>query len=145
MTISLPRHSQTLKNLTEHNHLIDVHELNRNTKVVGVDYKIPKMKFSWKNSLVSTLDLEDVFRSADLSRMTPNKFSISDMVQAVEMEVNEQGTEATAAMLVSGTRKFTPSVVPEIQFHVDRPFYVSIMHKPTHIRIFVGAVYNPQQ
>jgi len=102
------------------------------------------MKFSWKNSLVNALGLEEIFRSADLSQMTTDKVSVSDMLQATEIEVEEHGTVATAATLISITRHLAPPVKTEREFYVDRPFLVYIFHRPTHMALFQGLVYKPQ-
>jgi serpin B len=143
MLLTLPRPGQTIKNLTEHFHLIDHREVNRNAKVVVVDYKIPKMKFSWEKSLVGPLRLSDVFRSADLSEMTTGKVPISEMIQATEMEVDEHGTIATAVTTIGMSRRLKPKSHPEVKFYVDRPFVVSIVHRPTNMLLFNGIVQKP--
>lgn len=143
--IFLPYPNQTLKNFTEHNHLFDIHEFNRNTKVIGVDYKIPKIKISWKNSLVNALQLEDIFRDADLSRMSGEKVPVSDIFQATDLEVNEQGTTATAATAISNTRLLMPHISTERQFYANRPFMLTILHKPSLLILFQTCTFNPQK
>lgn len=143
MAITMPYGNQTLKNLTEHVRSFDAREFDRNLKVIGVDYKIPKIKVSGKNSLVDALGLVEIFQHADLSRMSDEKIPISDVFQATDLEVNEQGTIATAATAVSSTRVLSPPVLAEKQFFVNRPYMMTIMHRPTHTILLHCNVYKP--
>ncbi|KAL6590236.1 hypothetical protein ACP70R_050159 [Stipagrostis hirtigluma subsp. patula] len=144
MIILLPHLSQTVKNLTDHLHLVNLLSVKAAATITYVQYKIPKMKFSWKKSLAEALKAESIFNNPDLSELTPMAMKISEMIHATEIEVDEKGTVASAvtgAQAVASSGFFTTE--KPIPFHVTRSFLFGISHKPTCTLLFSGSVHKP--
>ena len=146
MVIILPHPSQTVKNLTDHLHLLNPLSIKDASREVRVEYKIPKMKFNWKKSLAEALKAESIFNHPDLSQLTPMAVKISKLLHATEIEVDEEGTVASAVSAVQlvPTSGFV-SLKKPIPFYVTRPFLFGIIHRPTCTLLFSGIVHKPLQ
>jgi len=127
------------------------HELARknfisNSSYSSVDLKLPKMIFSWKKSVVDALKLNRIFQKPNLDKMTSmTNLKVSDMIHATELEVDEKGTIATATAAIEimpESAFFDPGLEP-IKFYVNRPFLMTIRHKPTQTILFAGIIRKP--
>jgi serpin B len=67
---------------------------------------------------------------------------LGDAFHAATIEVDEQGTIATAATGLE-TAGSEPEPAEPIEIHVDRPFLYLIRHQPTGANLFVGRVLDP--
>lgn len=149
LLIILPHPTQTLKNLTDHLNDVDkLHGIVKKTEIKGVDYRIPRMKFSWKKSMKEPLKsygLNSIFRNANFSNMlSSSNLQVSDVHHATEVEVNEKGTTASAVTvsqlhIVGG---FSPPKFP-IKFYLNRPFIMHIYYQPKHVILFSGIIHEP--
>jgi serpin B len=78
---------------------------------------------------------------ADFSGMAPHKeLRISKVIHKAFVDVNEKGTEATAATAVIMSRG--AGAVPV--FRADHPFTFLIRDKTTGSILFVGRMINPK-
>jgi serpin B len=81
-------------------------------------------------------------READFSRMCRGEgIYISTVIHEASVEVNEKGTEATAAtavMKAKSARQKKPAV-----FRADHPFLFLIQDNRTGCILFIGRVANP--
>lgn len=85
--------------------------------------------------------------SADFTFMTPdNKGThISQVVHKTYMSVDEEGTEAAAATAVSIPKGIErPDGKQVVEFKVDRPFLIAIVHDEIDELLFLGAVNEPE-
>lgn len=150
MGIYLPQAGVSLKTLTQNlkaEHLQQVFS----AEYRSVDYKIPRTKFSQKTSLtaaLTSLGLGQLFNKLDLSNMinmpTADSLKIDEAKHIAEIEMDEKGTTASAITVVPilpSSAFFSPG--PSIPFNADRPFLLTIQHRPTKTIMFVGAVYEP--
>ncbi|XP_065215769.1 leukocyte elastase inhibitor A-like [Planococcus citri] len=114
-----------------------------------VDYKIPRLKFGWSQSInnhVIKAGITKIFGSAELDNLVEENASnlrVSDITHATEIQVDEDGTVATAATSIQGVRVSLEFRPDPIKFYVDRPFVISIYHGPTSMILFTGIVQNP--
>lgn len=107
---------------------------------------IPKFTFSYEKELsdiLAKMGLEEAFGSqADFSRMIEGLqkggVAISEVKHKAFVEVNEEGTEATA---VTSVGVVLTSLPPSIR--LDRPFVFLIREKATHTIVFAGKLMNP--
>lgn len=148
MGIVLPHHNQTLMELTHHLTGEELHAAFYKATTQGVEYKIPKMKISWAKSLKSVLEkngLKSIFDKPDFSKLTTvSPLKVTDVYHAAEMEVDEKGTVASAATAVKfSTYSLQQSPTDAIQFYADRPFLLTILHKPTSLVLFQAFVHQP--
>lgn len=87
------------------------------------------------------MGLKEVFDSqkSDLLGMAPHYLYVSSLLQRAEIDVNEEGTVASAVSGASVTNK-SPSPV----FHANNPFLYFIVDKRTNTIIFSGKISNPK-
>ncbi|MDM8566885.1 serpin family protein [Candidatus Halobeggiatoa sp. HSG11] len=104
---------------------------------------IPKFKINANFELsqtLSTMGMKDAFNNeADFSGIDgTKKLHLSTVIHQAFIEVNEEGTEASAATgAVFATRGITP------RFRADHPFIFLIRHNPSNSILFMGRVINP--
>ncbi len=113
---------------------------------------IPKFKLETKYLMVNNLKamgMPIAFSDlADFSGMTGGKdLKIDEAIHQAFIEVNEEGTEAAAATVITlmPISTFTgPQKEPKIPiFRADRPFIFLIQQKITGKILFIGRVVNP--
>ncbi|NXV94401.1 ZPI inhibitor, partial [Calonectris borealis] len=116
-----------------------------NMKTRKVDISFPKFKLEQKykmKKLLHALGIKNLFtRMADLSHLTDQGYvAVSQVVQKAVIEVDEEGTEATAAS-GSGITAFTmPPVIK-----ADRPFLFMIFEETFKTLLFIGRVVDPTE
>ncbi|NWR69957.1 ZPI inhibitor, partial [Centropus unirufus] len=110
-------------------------------KIRKVDISIPKFKLEQKykmKKLLYALGIKNLFtRTADLSYLTDEGYIA---VSQVIIEVDEEGTEATAA---SGSEITAFTVPPVIK--VNRPFLFMIFEETFKTLLFIGRVVDPTE
>ena len=112
-----------------------------------VAISLPKFKTTCGYSLGGTLvpmGMADAFdyRTANFSGMdSANGLYISAVIHKAFVDVNEEGTEATAATAVIMSLRGIP--LPPTIFRVDRPFVFLIQDNQTGTILFMGRVANP--
>uniref|UniRef100_A0A8C6IPL3 Uncharacterized protein n=1 Tax=Melopsittacus undulatus TaxID=13146 RepID=A0A8C6IPL3_MELUD len=111
-----------------------------NMKPRKMDISFPKFKLEQKykmKKLLNALGIKNLFtRSADLSHLTDQEY----VVQKAVIEVDEEGTEATAA---SGSEITAFTVPPVIK--VDRPFLFMIFEETFKTLLFIGRLVDPTE
>ena len=107
-----------------------------------VDVFLPKFKVESQYSLIPTLNsmgLGPSVFNGDLSGITDSPdFFISDIEHKAVINVDEGGTEASAATAVMVARCLSQGV-----FNVNRPFLYTIVDRDTESILFMGNVKRP--
>ncbi|NXJ61842.1 ZPI inhibitor, partial [Rostratula benghalensis] len=116
-----------------------------NMKTRYLDISFPKFKLEQKykmKKLLHALGIKNLFtRAANLSHLTDEKYvAVSQIVQKAVIEVDEEGTEATAA---SGSEITAFTVPPVIK--VDQPFLFMIFEETFKTLLFIGRVVDPTE
>ncbi|NXW58253.1 ZPI inhibitor, partial [Eurystomus gularis] len=116
-----------------------------NMKTRKVDISFPKFKLEQKykmKKLLHALGIKKLFtHTADLSHLTNQGYvAVSQVVQKAVIEVDEEGTEATAA---TGSEITAFTVPPVIK--VDRPFLFMIFEETFKTLLFTGRVVDPTE
>ncbi|KAJ8906827.1 hypothetical protein NDN08_003313 [Rhodosorus marinus] len=112
-----------------------------------VSVKMPRFKVEFQSSVKETLrtiGIDAVFTQLGMLKgiCTREDAFIGDVVHKAVVEVDEYGTKAAAATAVlMMTTSFDPR--EPIEFLVDRPFAITIMHKSGMV-LFSGAINNPE-
>ncbi|XP_040612146.1 serpin B9-like [Mesocricetus auratus] len=115
-------------------------------KSTEVEVFLPKFKLQEDydmESVLQCLGMVDVFHGgkADLSGMSPERdLCLSKCVHKSVVEVNEEGTEAAASVMVTVV-SLSCSYVP--QFCADHPFLFFIRHNKTNSLLFCGRFSSP--
>lgn len=147
MNIILPYPNQTIKNLIPKLKDISVSQIMGKSNRAGVEVKLPKIKFSVFKSLVAVfkhLGVNQLFTRANLQDLTDANLRVSEIQHCAEMEINEEGTIATAVTVVHVVPPSVPVPIREpIPFHVKRPFIVNIYDRMTSLTLFSGVFYKP--
>jgi serpin B len=116
--------------------------------------ELPKFKTEYSSSLndmLINMGIKEAFNSgsADFSKMIVvegQNVYISEVMHKTYIDVNEKGTEATAATSVG--MSLTSVSEPEEELFkmiVDRPFVFTIDDKESGEILFIGAIINPLQ
>jgi serpin B len=83
--------------------------------------------------------------SADFSRMTPARVTISSVQHEAVVIVDEKGTEAAAATAVIMTKAMAMiNPEPPKEVRADKPFAFAILHSQTKAPLFLGVVADPR-
>ncbi|KAF7014016.1 hypothetical protein CFC21_028046 [Triticum aestivum] len=131
-----------------------LHEHLPTQKVDVGEFRVPKFKLSFHDSIVGVLNklgLGLPFSEApDLSDMTEDDRSglplvLSEVVHKAVIEVNEEGTEAAALTMCQmfigcAARLRLP---PPVDFVADHPFAYFIVEEGTGAVVFAGHVLDP--
>jgi serpin B len=109
---------------------------------------LPKFTLKCAVDLVQPLQalgMTDAFTpNADFAKISREPLFVSDVKQQAYVEVNEQGTEATAVTTVTIVATAEPMPPPQtFQMIVDRPFLFFIVDQQAGTILFMGAVVNP--
>lgn len=152
MTIVLPDAKSNVTELAKSLGSRDFIELQSKAKTQRVALELPKFRFGStfdklddgleKLGMTTALDRD----KADFSNLNDKKdpLWIDKVVQKVVIEVDEKGTEASAATAVTGlgTLSFKPQP-PSVPFRADRPFLFAVTDSQTKRLLFVGWVSDP--
>ena len=109
---------------------------------------IPKFKVEYSIELkkpLESLGMKLAFDAghADFSGIAPHLY-ISAAIQKTFVDVNEEGTEATAATGIAVTTTALRLPSQPFQMVVDRPFLFLIEDRPTQTILFLGLVFDPK-
>ncbi|CAL1301187.1 unnamed protein product, partial [Larinioides sclopetarius] len=146
MLILLPHLADGLEELERslsYNFLQDLKDNMRKTKV---NVAIPKFKIDYSKSLkeaFENLGVRKVFtEAAELGGLTeePNGLYASDVIHQAVIEVNEEGSEASAATAIPIGRSL--SLPPEFiaAFIADHPFMFIIYSTKNNMILFMGRI-----
>jgi serine protease inhibitor len=107
------------------------------------DLVLPRFTIECEESLMDvfkTLGLEIALSgNANYQNITDESISISDIKHKALIEVNEEGTEASAATGVMMQR----SLRQKFSMVVNRPFFCIMRDERTGVILFMGAVWEP--
>ncbi|XP_070155387.1 antichymotrypsin-2 isoform X2 [Polyergus mexicanus] len=103
---------------------------------------LPKFKFEIAINLKDILHkigLNTMFKdNCDFTRLSKFPLKVSNVLQKIFIDVNEQGAEAAA--VTAAEMRLKRMAIEPMEFIVDRPFMFAIEHKPTTIPLFLGSV-----
>ncbi|HLQ99569.1 MAG TPA: serpin family protein [Sphingobacterium sp.] len=145
MLISLPNEKSSLEAYMEKESLEYWQEVKSKLKETKIDLRLPKFKFDFEESLNNSLakmGMTEAFNeSADFSGIHPTAaLMISEVKQKAFIEVNEEGTEASAA---TGVGIVVTSMPMLTKVNVNRPFSFVIQENDSGLILFKGIVSNP--
>ena len=115
----------------------------QNPQSVEVSAALPKFSYDFSFSLKESLQamgMQDAFKieSADFSKMSDYPLYISDAIQKTHITVDEKGTKAGAATMISMNAGGAPSEPKAVI--LDRPFVYAIIDNETSLPLFLGTV-----
>ncbi|XP_027724836.1 serpin B11-like [Vombatus ursinus] len=147
MIILLPKHTEQVEQIEKQLNLKTFKEWTNSFMIEKeVEVLLPRFKLGIKyelNSLLKTLGMTDVFdhSKADLSGLSPSSnLYLSKVVHESFVDVNEEGTEASAA---TGDVIVVKRLPVRIMFVADHPFLFFIKHISTNTILFCGRFSSP--
>lgn len=148
MTIFLPREGD-MDYLEENLGQEKIKEWKDNLRKQRVNVYMPKFTFDTKynlNEVLKQLGMSSAFsRSADFSKITGGKdLFISLVIHQAFIDVNEEGTEATAATGVAMNLMST-GITETPVFRANHPFIFIIQDSGNQNILFMGKVTNPSE
>jgi len=146
MIIVLPLKGKSLEDVEGKLSLVLFKEWVNNLRTEKVDVYLPKFKMECRLNLKKTLvamGMIDAFTDeADFSKMDgTTMLKIKDVIHQSFVDVNEEGTEATASTAVIINIKMGPSI--PVIFKADKPFLFFIYDKTHDLILFMGRLSNP--
>jgi len=90
------------------------------------------------------LGIKSEFGNGDFSALCREPVFISEAQQRTFVEVNEEGTEAAAATMLTIKSSLAESRPPKpFEMIVDRPFLCVIEHTESKSILFMGIIFDP--
>lgn len=150
LMIALPAEGglkRALKNLAENPNSFFTFKPNPQ----NVSLSLPKLDISAEESLKEAIVAAGCWvpfhkEYANYSGISETPLLISDVLQQVRFQLDEEGTRAAAAtevVMVDGAAQADDNAPDPIPFNCDRPFIVAVVNRSTGAILFVGAVVNP--
>lgn len=144
--VILPRDGQTLTGL--------INGLNRYSwegdasamSYADVELYLPRFQAhsgAHLKETLSALGMGSAFQSgANFGPMGLSDLFLADVIHEALIQVNEEGTVASAATLVKGDRGMPPP--PRTIMRVDHPFFCAIRDNDTGTLLFAGVIRDPK-
>jgi len=142
MIVLLPQQDGKESFATVENKLSDYLRMQNKDNPAEVVVLLPKFKLESTFQLrepLEKLGMKKAFdpATADFSGITQEKLAISDVIHKAFVEVNEEGTEATAATAVEFSRGMSAT------FRADHPFIFWVKDNHSGTVLFLGKVVDP--
>jgi serine protease inhibitor len=151
MIVLLPKSEDGLSSLENEMDFEKLNEWTSNLKSTEVDeIYLPKFEFDYGKELsedFKELGMVSAFSAegADFSKMTGDRdLYISKVIHKAFVKVDEEGTEAAAATVVTmNVASALENPTPRIIFRADHPFIFMIRENSTGAILFMGRITNP--
>lgn len=121
-------------------------EMKENRKGYELDLKLPKFSTATTTDLIeplSDMGIKRIFsnKDAELGKLCKEAdVYVSKMFQKAKVEVDEEGTKATAVTISEGDYMDPgPSLLEKGEFHADRPFVYVITEASSNTIVFIGT------
>lgn len=141
MVVFLPKERIPLKNVIDNLRDVGLHNvidnLNQSEEDSELEIHLPRFSVSSDfklNQILQEMGLSDLFhyQLANLSKISQHAIYVSQFLQKAVINVNEQGTVASAASASSISFQSIPS-----EFYVNRPFAFMIIERTTNSTLIV--------
>ena len=142
MTVLLPHHGVSVDALAASLDAAEWEDIANSFHETDLELFLPRFRMAYERTLnddLAALGMVDAFDGrADFTRLSPvGGLWISAVKQKSWVDVNEEGTEAAAATVVS----IVESAVPVVR--ADRPFLFFIRERLSGTILFAGKLANP--
>jgi len=148
MVIILPKNLQKLESIENTINEKKLQEWIKNAVNTKVKTYIPRFKFTQRydlSTILKSIGMKDAFdgAKADFSGIDGRKdLYISKVIHKAFVEVNEEGTEASAA---TGVIMERTCIERTVTFKANHPFIFLIRDKNTGCILFMGKIINPNE
>ncbi|KAG0423676.1 hypothetical protein HPB47_000553 [Ixodes persulcatus] len=140
MVIVLPHEKKGLPKLRDAMTVESIEKIQRSLQNETLVIQLPKFNLKTEYRLIPALKklgVRSIFSDADLSGITGDgRLRVTEVQHKAAIEVNEEGTVASAATELAGPESLATAFV------VDRPFLFYIREKATGRVLFLGEVHE---
>jgi serpin B len=150
MFIFLPNKKTNLTNIVKSLSLDSIYSWTNNLEEVDIEVYLPRFKFYHTTDIAAGLKRLGINNAFDKSKAdfsgicnTPIGIYISKAFQTTMINVDENGTEASAIDELIGSLMGGDGSPPPPVFRADHPFLFILMDKSTKTILFIGQVVNP--
>ena len=142
MTLVLPQRGVSVDDLAASLNAAEWDDIAADFRDTNVQVSLPRFRMAYERTLnddLQALGMVDAFGpGADLSRLSPvGGLWISEVKQKSWVDVNEEGTEAAAATVVTVVES------AGLEFRADRPFLLFIRERLSGTILFAGKLATP--
>ncbi|XP_063242445.1 leukocyte elastase inhibitor-like [Bacillus rossius redtenbacheri] len=114
----------------------------------GVSLYLPRFSLATKTKLVPALKqlgITEVFEAgrSDLSGISSEPLSVSDVLQKATMEIDEEGGVASAAAVGQIVALSAPVFLDLQEIRVDHPFIAIIVDRIREVPLFISTIVDP--
>jgi serpin B len=146
MVAILPSKSMNINQLIDYLDNEKLSNVVKNMYWQKVRLKLPRFKIECDFSLaqpIRDLGMKQMF-SGGFANISDDDLWVSNIIQKTFVEVNEEGTEATAATTIVkvGASDCLKKIEP-VRFFADRPFVYLIRENSTGVILFIGRMDEP--
>lgn len=145
MLIVLPRAKKGLAQLEQNLTYQNLNSWLQSAQEKKIALALPRFSLRYTSlpeQTLSTMGMPLAFsQKADFTGISPEKLFISAIIHQASIDVQEKGTEASAATAAVFA---LASAVRPIEMIVDHPFLFSIRHNQTGAILFLGRVIDPR-
>ncbi|GFS31816.1 hypothetical protein TNIN_157941 [Trichonephila inaurata madagascariensis] len=144
MLILLPRSRTGLKELESQLAPTFLEDLEKEMRNMKVEVSLPKFRVEYSKGLKETFEALGMLKAFDDSKADLTGISdfegiyVSEIYHKAVIEVNEEGSEASAATAVVIAYRSLPPPVPE--FTADHPFLFTIYNTGNKLNLFTGRI-----
>ena len=143
MTVLLPHHGVTVDDLAASLDAGEWDDIAAGFRDRDLRVSLPRFRMAYERTLnddLHALGMVDAFSpAADFSRLSPAGVWISEVKQKSWVDVNEEGTEAAAATVVTVVES------AGLSFRADRPFLFFIRERLSGTILFAGKLATPPE
>lgn len=146
MTVLLPKGGQVVESIIEEMNTGNWAQWLASFADTELILRLPKFKIEYEAKLkdvLTQLGMGVAFTDrADFTKMfAPGNLDISEVIHKIFVEVNEEGTEASAVTVVEIELTSAHDSVPSM--YVNKPFIFIIHEKDSGAILFMGKICNP--
>src|SRR5699024_6469531 len=148
MKVFLPKENSSLKDFKETLTKQNWEVWNSEFRTQKGTVLLPKFQIEYEATLNETLQhlgmISAFDKDADFGQMIQedDPVWISQVKQKTFIDVNEEGTEASASTSVE-METTSASIDEPFQMEVNRPFFIAIVDEETEAILFIGSINNP--
>ncbi|WP_420615122.1 serpin family protein [Candidatus Palauibacter sp.] len=143
MTVLLPHHGVSVDDLAASLDAGEWEDIAAGFRDRDLQVSLPRFRMAYERTLnddLHALGMVDAFSpAADFSRLSPAGVWISEVKQKSWVDVNEEGTEAAAATVVTVVES------AGIELRADRPFLFFIRERLSGTILFAGKLATPPE
>lgn len=142
MTVYLPKDAKTAEKWSEEGYLQALGSETQEWNTREVLLSLPKFEMECEAELKDTLQelgLDTLFNESVYDRVSEDPLAVGSVFHKTAIKNDENGTEAAAVTMIMIE---TCALVESVEMTVDHPFYFTISHQETGLKLFEGCIFN---